>query len=66
MAQAEAIAQESLLESIAGTPWTANKNTTVHDTHEYNINLDDWRSGKKKRTSSSLTQSETQDQTGTI
>eukprot|EP00973_Karenia_brevis_P063923 8885425-Karenia_brevis.AAC.1 len=66
MLQAEAAAQEKLIEAIAGSPWTWNQHTSVHEADENNMNLDDWRNGKRKRTSSSFSQSETQDQTGTM
>eukprot|EP00973_Karenia_brevis_P072320 10046272-Karenia_brevis.AAC.1 len=66
MLQEEATASEKLIEATARTPWVLNKNTNARDTDEPDINLDEWRSGKRKRTSSSFSPSETQEQTGTI
>eukprot|EP00973_Karenia_brevis_P063583 8836086-Karenia_brevis.AAC.1 len=66
MLQAEAGAQEKLLEATAGFPWAWNQHTSLHDADERSMNLDEWRSGKRKRTWSSLSQSETQAQTGTV
>eukprot|EP00973_Karenia_brevis_P063988 8892977-Karenia_brevis.AAC.1 len=65
MLQTEAVAQEKLLEATAGSPWTWYQHTSAHEADENRLNLDDWRSGKRKRTSSSISPSETQDQTGT-
>eukprot|EP00973_Karenia_brevis_P096106 12430638-Karenia_brevis.AAC.1 len=66
MLRAEAIASEKMIEATAGIAWAVHENTHVNGTDEHDINLDEWRSGKRKRTSSSLSQSQTLDQPGTI
>eukprot|EP00973_Karenia_brevis_P021298 2928833-Karenia_brevis.AAC.1 len=66
MLQTDAVAQEKLLQASAGSPRAWNQHTSAHEAVENRLNLDEWRSGKRKRTSSSIRPSVTQDQTGTV
>eukprot|EP00973_Karenia_brevis_P001173 160519-Karenia_brevis.AAC.1 len=51
-AQTHEIARERL-QAAVGSPLTTSVNANLHDP-EHNMNLDDWRSGKRKQTSSFL------------